>query len=69
MTRKTAQVKKPAKGTTARLQPLRLPVAFRDAVSALLKTPPPPMALMPERPKAKKATKRKGAQRKAAKAR
>jgi hypothetical protein len=40
-----------AKATMA----LRLPVKFEDAVSALLRTPPPPKDAIPERPKAKKA--------------
>jgi hypothetical protein len=46
--------------------PLRLPVDFRAAVSALLRTPPPPKDALPERPKAKKARtmkKRKAKQR------
>jgi len=37
---------------------IRLPVSFEDAVSALLRTPPPPKDALPERPKAK-AGKRK----------
>lgn len=45
---------------------LALPVSFEDAVSALLRTPPPPKDALPERPKARKAAKRTGVKRKAA---
>ena len=34
-------------------------VRFRDAVAALLRTPPPPKDALPERPKAKKAAKKR----------
>jgi hypothetical protein len=47
------------KGRLVKTSSLRLPIRFEDAVSALLRTPPPPKDAMPERPKAKKALKRK----------
>jgi hypothetical protein len=34
-------------------------VRFEDAVSALLRTPPPPKGALPERPKAKRVAKKR----------
>jgi transposase-like protein len=56
--------KTPVFGGDMAKQLLKLPVGFRDAVSALLRTPPPPKEAMPERPKAKQARTTKQAKRK-----